>query len=395
MEAASVGRTLGNRVGYELKDVGYLAHGTSPEREIHPLEIGMIVAAATLAHDIGNPPFGHSGEDAIRTWFRTSPTVKKLIESSQLSSKEQSDFENFEGNAQGFRILARLQMYKEYGGLRLTYATLGAFMKYPAEVWTGDPPSKLPVERKKFGFFQSEADIFRRVASQLGLVKRNLPRECWARHPLSLLVEAADDICYRLVDFEDAVQQKLIPFDVVKERLLAIAQLGERQPPIDLINKEPQREQINHLRALAIGAAIHCCTMAFIDKDNHTAIINGDCEKSLIAMTECSTLFEEIEDLQRKHVFNNERVLRVEAAGFRVIGGLLEAFFGAACDVAKAGDRASAESRKLFALLPDEYKGRMSDSAYTRLQRVTDYICGMTDRYAVELYRNILGTSLP
>ena len=355
----------------------------------------MIVAAATLAHDIGNPPFGHSGEDAIRHWFTTSEAVMELKNDASFSNKEISDFENFEGNAQGFRILVKLQMYKEAGGMRLTDATLGAFSKYPAEVWIGEPPPEYPVSGKKFGFFQSEISVFTDLADRLGLLMRSGDRNSWSRHPLAFLVEAADDICYRLVDFEDAVQQKLIRFESVKELLLQVAKLGTITVHEDEILKEEEREQINHLRALAIGAAVEQCAKAFIESTNYHKLMSGTLDQSLIELTPCGPLFSQIKKLQKQHVYSNERVLRVETAGFRVISGLLEAFFEAECDVAKKGAKATQEHQKLHELLPEQYKTRLGETSYNRLLRVTDYICGMTDRYAVDLYRNIVGISIP
>ena len=389
MEAASVARTLGNWVGYDLKEAEKLPNS------IHPLEIGMIVAAATLAHDIGNPPFGHSGEDAIRHWFTTSETVTRINNDGCFSTKEICDFENFEGNAQGFRILVKLQMYKEAGGMRLTDATLGAFCKYPAEVWRGELPPDHPVSGKKFGFFQSEASVFTELANRLGLLPRSGDRNSWSRHALAFLVEAADDICYRIVDFEDAVQQKLIRFEDVKDLLLQVSKLGAVAVHEDDIGKEEEREQINHLRALAIGAAVEQCAKAFIQSANYTRLMSGTLDKSLIELTPCASAFSQIKKLQKQHVYSNERVLRVETAGFRVISGLLEHFFEAECDVSAKGGNATQAHKKLHELLPEQYKTRDGETPYNRLLRVTDYICGMTDRYAVDLYRNIVGISIP
>src|SRR3954467_3450566 len=193
LEVASVGRSLGARVG------DHLCQAHFPGGEIHASDIGAIVSAAALAHDLGNPPFGHSGEDAIRHWFTTSPVAQAARK--EFTKAEKKDFECFEGNAQGFRIITRLQM-PDNPGLRLTYATLAAFTKYPRA-------SRLPVKpeggasAKKFGFFQSEAPFFEEVAVRTGLDQRVPGAAWWCRHPLAFLVEAADDICYRLVDFED------------------------------------------------------------------------------------------------------------------------------------------------------------------------------------------------
>jgi dGTPase len=382
MEAATVARNLGNYVGFRLEECG--AESGFPA-EVHPLEIGMICAAAALAHDIGNPPFGHSGEDAIRHWFHTSPSVQRHCQ--ELSPLERADFELFEGNAQGFRILAHLQMYAGEGGMRLTAATLGAFTKYPAEAPLGNGGGP-----KKFGFFQADKDRFQELAANLGLLRLTGERCAWARHPLALLVEAADDICYRLVDLEDAAQQKLVPFEIVKAKLESVAQPGERNAAS--IGSQSPREQIKNLRGLAIGRAIEACVGAFIEA--HPRIMEGTLTGSLISHTEFAAPFADIEALQREHVYTNDRVLRVEAAGYDVIGGLAEVFFESLSE--GTGGAGSSRSRKLLALLPKEEPGLFQPAAsspYHRLLRVTDYICGMTDSYALELYRNIAGISLP
>lgn len=388
LEAAGVARSLANLVGFRLK-------AELPEiwrDAVHPLELGMITSAAALAHDIGNPPFGHAGEDAIRSWFSASALAQ--ADSADFTARERSDFEKFEGNAQGFRIVMRLQMYRENGGMQLTAATLGAFSKYPAEVWINDAERpKNSASRKKVGFFQAEAERFEQLADTLGLIRHEGQRRGWCRHPLAFLVEAADDICYRIVDFEDAFQQKLLDFEVVKCLLQEIAgtKATERVARI-----KDRREQINYLRAMAIGEAISQAADVFIREQKR--ILDGTGDQSLISLAPCGTAFEKIRQVQQNDVYTNGRVLRVEAAGFKVIGGLLEAFYKAVHDVYAVGSKASPESCKLVALIPDDYIGadrKFSTSSYLRMLNMTDYICGMTDTYALELYRNLSGISLP
>src|SRR4051812_20139828 len=212
LEVASVGRSLGARVGDAICKKHF------PGGEIHASDVGAIVWAASLAHDLGNPPFGHSGEDAIRHWFTTSARAQEARAS--FTEAEVRDLECFEGNAQGFRIIARLQM-PDNPGLRLTYATLAAFTKYPRA-------SVLPVatnggsSTKKFGFFQSESELFEQVATGTGLLRRNPEALWWSRHPLAFLVEAADDICYRLVDFEDGFRLKHLSYKEVHDCFQAV-----------------------------------------------------------------------------------------------------------------------------------------------------------------------------
>lgn len=390
MEAAAVAKSLGGMVGCLLREKKRLHH-------IHPIEIGMIVSAAALAHDIGNPPFGHSGEDAIQTWFQNSKTVQQYA---PLADRERADLANFEGNAQGFRIIMRLQMYKEKGGMQLTAATLGAFSKYPVQARLEREPEEKAVNLKKFGFFQSEKDRFGELAERLGLLPESGSRGGWCRHPLAFLVEAADDICYRIVDFEDGYQQGLIDF---KTATNCLARIGKKKRNLTRALAEPtNRDTINVLRSQAIGSAVEATAKAFM---RHLGeIMRGELKQSLLETTRLHDAFDAIKELQVKHIYRDQRVLRVEAAGFKVLGGLLEALFKATCEVAEAiekdGDDKGApkESRKLVDLIPTEFLGAgraPGKDAYERLLGVTDYVCGMTDSFALNLYRNISGISLP
>lgn len=391
MEAATVAKSLGGMVGVYLKDKGL------PE-EIHPLEVGMIVSAAALAHDIGNPPFGHSGEDAIQTWFKKSKSVETHCES--MTTRQRADFERFEGNAQGFRILTRLQMYKEEGGMQLTAATLGAFSKYPVQVRLESEPDSKDVNVKKFGFFQSEQGRFDELAHKLGLLAVSGGRGGWCRHPLAYLVEAADDICYRIVDFEDGFQQGLIDLDKALEYLAVI---GDREKNLQRAAKEAsKRDKINVLRSIAISNAIDEAARVFIEK--LPEMMNGEFKDDLMSKTVWHTAFERIKEIQVTEIYQNQRVLRVEAAGFTVIGGLLEAFFDAVSEVAASIEKtgspkdAPKECKKLCDLIPGEFLGPCGlpvSDPYYRLLSITDYVCGMTDSFALDLFRHISGISLP
>jgi dGTPase len=386
METAVVARSLGTAVGYALKE--------ELPKDIHPLEVGMIVSAAALAHDIGNPPFGHSGEDAIREWFAGSNTAREFRE--EVSPSEAADFMSFEGNAQGFRVLTRLQMYREDGGMRLTAATLGAAVKYPARSMSPDGRKYYGASTKKFGFFQADKAQFEEVAAETGLIRRSEETDCWSRHPLAFLVEAADDICYRIVDLEDACRQGLLAHEETKELLQGLATESQIQR---VEKQDTKREKINMLRAFSIGNVIVATGEVFAA--NRKAILEGDFDQDLISKTQYADLFETIGDVQKTKVYKTDRVLRIEAAGFRVIGGLLDAFAGAINDVARINSRKagpSCESEKLVQLLPDEFIGpkrEPANSAYERLLRITDYVCGMTDSYALQLFRNLSGISLP
>jgi len=391
MEVATVGRSLGTLVGGALHDRNLLGR-------LDPFEIGMIVAAAALAHDIGNPPFGHSGEDAIRSWFVTSKVSARIRNG--FSKEEVADFENYEGNAQGFRILTRLQMYKDQGGMRLTAATLAAFTKYPVQAST-DAPNKPRVHKgkstEKFGFFQAERPIFEAVARMTGLLQRAEDAFCWARHPLAFLVEAADDICYRIVDLEDAFRQKLVSYQEVKARVEPFLK------PESFKRIEQERDEssrVDVIRSFVMRDAINYVADAFLQRERHSEILRGEFDREIITLTPLRESFASIKELQRERVYLNERVLRVEATGFRVIGGLLDAFVTAVEDyhAFHGKTKVPAESEKLFYLIPKQFLGPdgvPADSPYLRLLGVVDYVCGMTDSYALNLFRNISGISLP
>ncbi len=399
LEAACVGRSLGTSIGTQLFERHRLPEG------VYPSDIGDIVAAACLAHDIGNPPFGHSGEDAIRHWFLTSPQARALHpalaetpgQSGQSGQSGQyNDFARFEGNAQGFRIVTRLQMPDNRGGLQLTCATLGAFAKYPVD-------SRLPAaERKsastkKFSFFRSEAALFGEVAEKTGL----LPREgsvngCegWCRHPLAFVVEAADDICYRLVDFEDGGRIGLLRYEEVRDAFAAVIDKPGTLKHAETIRSE--KERLEFLRANAIGRAVAQSADVFMA--NEAALLAGEFEQSLIDCTPASAPLKAIVRRSRETIYASPRGLEIEAAGFEVIGGLLDLFVEAVEAVAAKGPDASPRWRNLLMLVPEQSVGAgrvPAPDVYTRLQRMTDFVSGMTDSFAVNLYKKVRGISLP
>lgn len=393
MEVATVARSLGSMIGYELESRGLL-------ESKNPLQVGMTVSAAALAHDIGNPPFGHSGEDSIRAWFETSPIVGSARSRGEFTDHQLSDFLSYEGNAQGFRIVSRLQMYKDKGGMRLTMPTLGAFTKYPVQ----SPPLEGSSDRyysgkstDKFGFFQSEAALFTNVANATGLIARPGVENCWCRHPLAFLVEAADDICYRIVDLEDAFRQNLVLYSEIEEVLAEL--LGSTN--MDRAKRESDIDsRVDVLRSLVVKEAVEAVFEAFWL--HHDEILSGEFDKEIIAVTPVAQTFKAIKEIQKRRVYKNNRVLLVETAGFRVIAGLLESFITAVEDIhlqQSAGGRAAPKlSCKLFDLIPDQFIGpdrKTATTIYDRLLKIVDYVCGMTDTYALDLYRNISGISLP
>ena len=384
LEVASVGRSLGTRIGADVSarhELGQLG--------IHPSDFGAIVHAAALGHDLGNPPFGHSGEDAIRHWFK-SASPHALAARDGLAEAECADVESYEGNAQGFRILTQLQMPDNPGGLQLTYATLGAFTKYPRGSRVDDL-AHAGASTKKFGFFQSERDLFGEVAAALGLAPRG-GEDCWARHPLVFLVEAADDICYRLVDYEDGVRLGHLRYEEVRDAFLSI--IPADRHPRDLDSMSSRKAAVEMLRAMAIGACIAQCSALFLDCE--IQLLEGTADLPLIENIPAAGILREIQVHSRRTIYATERGVQIEAAGYEVLGGLLDVFMSAVNDLAHNGDEAARRSEKLARLLPQEcVRAARESGPYLRLLRVLDFVSGMTDSYAVSLYKKVRGISLP
>ncbi len=382
LEVASVARSLGARVGAKLVE----KHGLAPK--FHASDFGAIVSAAALAHDLGNPPFGHSGEDSIRHWFKTSPVVAKTR--GELSADERADFEEFEGNAQGFRIITRLQM-PDNPGLRLTCATLGAFTKYPRAARLPARVEARGISAKKFGFFSAERAFFADVAERTGLIRRGRSVAWWCRHPLAFLVEAADDICYRLVDFEDGFRLKFLSFDEVRAAFLAVT--GDPKDSDRAARMRDPKDQIAFLRAQAIGAAIGQAADAFLAHE--PAMLKGEFDEELLSLDlPARAALQHIKDRSKATIYATPRGVEIEAAGYEVLGGLLDVFYGAADDIARHGKKAARKSEKLISLVPAQFISP-AEEPYERLLRMTDFVSGMTDSYAVSLYKKVRGISLP
>jgi len=377
LEVASVGRSLGARVGAAL----VARHGLE-QHSLHASDFGAVVHAAALAHDLGNPPFGHSGEDSIRHWFQHAPAAKPFRE--ETTDDAHADFASFEGNAQGFRIVTRLQM-PDNPGLRLTFATLGAFTKYP-RASIGQPGGHTGASIKKFGFFQSEAPLFAEVAEHCGLLPRG--RQCWARHPLAFLVEAADDICYRLVDFEDGYRLGYLSYDQVAESFLSVT--GDPKDRDRAARMADQKNQVAFLRAQAIGTAVGQTAQAFLDRED--ALLRGEFDEPLLDHIASAAELNAIKKASIATIYNTPRGVAIELRGHSIITRLLDTFASAVEDVTRHGKSASPRSRKLLLLVPEQFIGpgrTPAPDAYTRLLRLTDFVSGMTDSYAVKLAETI------
>jgi dGTPase len=379
MEVACVGRSLGTGAGVYICDNYDLG-------KIQPSDIGAIVAAACLAHDIGNPPMGHSGEETIRDWFRHSAIGKSMAE--KMNVKERADIENYEGNAQGFRILAKLQMPDNYGGMQLTSATLAAFAKYPVEAVNIKKLST--IGDKKFNFFQDDRELFTQVAANAGL--RKLPGQdyAWSRHPLVFLVEAADDISYHIVDFEDGHKLGIISYEEIEKLFMNVINKPELKKNIDVLSDPVLK--VEFMRAKAIGTLIGQVIDTFIE--NHDQILAGELNQPLVELIPSRDALKIIQERSVADIYTYQRAVEIEAAGFELTEGLLNTFAAAINDCAE-NENPSYRSRKMIRLIPEKYHSTGNDSTYIRLLKLLDFISSMTDSYAVALYKKIKGISLP
>ena len=373
LEVSVVGRSLGRLVGAEvLNKYPYL----SEELGYTVNDFGAIVAAASLAHDIGNPPFGHSGEKAIGDFFSRG---KGLVYKESLTDKEWQDLIEFEGNANGFSLLTKSRPGIE-GGLRISYATLGAFMKYPKESLPKKPTRD--VCDKKYGFFQSDKEAFIDVASELGLLMKDRLETGFYRHPLAYLVEAADDICYTIIDFEDGINLGWIPEEHALEFLIKIVQNSiNSQKYAQLTSKE---DRVSYLRALAIGSLINEVTRVFVE--NEERILAGDFPFALTEKCAFVAQMKDVISVSINNVYQSKEVIEKEVVGYQVIHTLLE-HFCTAYNNHYYGEETHYDSL-ILKLLPEKYRGE-SDSVYERLMNICHFVSMLTDGKALELYRAI------
>ena len=374
LEVASVGRSLGN----------LLAEKISESDASNPLipEIGTIVSTACLAHDLGNPPFGHSGEAAISNFFKNGSG--KEFEN-KLNEGEWKDFTHFDGNANALRILSHQFNGKRPGGFALTYSTLASIVKYPFE-------STLAT-KQKFGFFQSDKTVYSKIANELEIKSISENPVHFKRHPLVYLIEAADDICYQIMDLEDAFKLGILNYSEIKDLYLGFydAAIDTRQLKNiteTLTRVKDRNEQVSYLRAGVIGKLIHESIHIF--NENQNKILSGTFVGSLIgSLPEKQNLaMNLVKEVSYSKVYANRAVVEIEIAGYKIIGTLLEEFIGA---IMNSEDL---YSKKILSLLPEQYKSE-TDSVYLKIQSVVDFISGMTDVFALDLYRKIKGISLP
>ncbi|MBW3469125.1 dGTP triphosphohydrolase [Arthrospiribacter ruber] len=380
LEVSSVGRSLGKAAGDFLLSKYPELHQSG----ISASDLGAIVAAAALSHDIGNPPFGHAGEEAISDFFKHHPYG--YIWQPFVSHQEWEDLCQFEGNAQGFRMLV-----SQHNGLKLTFATLAAFTKYPRPSYIFEKDSNRR-SHKKFGFFIDQKKDFEMLASTLGLEKSS--PECYFRHPLAFLVEAADDICYSIIDLEDGATLGLVSFEESVDLLGEI--LGQRYQPDKLKKYATPTQKLAVLRAMAIGQLIEETVEAFCQSEEQ--MLSGEFDQALTEIIPSAKALGKISRLSVQKIYRSKPVLEKEAAGYQVLEGLLEVFSKALNHKFYQTEMYAGKDKSILRLLPEGFPMEgwgNSQNAYPMLRALVDFISGMTDKHALSLYRKVKGIALP
>ena len=372
VEVASVGRSLGNRVGLMMQHAKLLPGNYTPH------DIGSVVQVACLAHDIGNPPFGHTGEYALRDWFRAERNAHWL---KGLAPEEIRDVQTYEGNAHGLRMLATLEMYTGEGGMRLTAASLGALIKYP---WTADiTPAPTP---EKFNIYHTELPYFQHVAAELGLPTKGVKQ--WGRHPLSYLMEAADDICYAILDLEDAVEIGILDFKDFEALFTGFTEY-ER-----ISEMQNVRQKCGTLRGIAIGRCVSEVAETFML--HHESLLRGEFPAHDM-LTLCDAQVQDAlihaKELASARVYQHRTKLVTELASYPCMAGILDVLIPAShAYIRKGPEYMSPREHLAMALL--EQRICNEDSLYQAYMKVMDFVGGMTDNYAADLARDISGVGI-
>ena len=377
LEVASVGMSIGN-------DISRRVIKKQPDlKDTLVEEIGTIVSAACLAHDLGNPPFGHSGEKAIQTFFSEGPGLKIKP---MVSSEFWDDITHFEGNANAFRILTHRFKGRRQGGFVMTYSMLASIVKYPFA-------SSLAGNHGKFGFFASEAESYKKIADELGIFCKSAPGEPlkYARHPLVYMVEAADDICYEIMDIEDSHKLKILSFAETEHLLLSFFDEDIQQKIRQRIIDEEltdENEKVVYMRASVIGKLENECVAAFLAHEEE--ILAGTFEGSLIdhISERQKKAYKECEKISYSKIYQSKPVLDIELSGYQIMATLMEVFIEAAVNPSRF------YSKQLLRRVSSQYDIE-NENLEERIMAVIDYISGMTDIYALDIYQKINGISLP
>lgn len=375
LEVASVGRSIARMVSKELID----RFGPDFHNEIY--DIDTIVSTACLAHDLGNPPFGHSGEETISSYFKFGEGSKLQ---SQIPEEQWSDLISFEGNANAFRQLTHQFAGRREGGLSLTYASLATLIKYPY-------PSFGKGDRKKYNVFNSEIEQFEKVMEGCGIPRIDSQKPIYARHPLSYMMEAADDICYLILDMEDAHKRNIIQTSDIDRHFTAFfsedrpeeAWFFERRDHI-FKTVTDSNERMAFLRATVINKLVDCVSSVFVE--NYDSIMSGTFQKSLISqLPELeNNALEACRTFSVPNIYRHPSVVKIEVTGYNIIGSLMNEFMDAVMHPE------SGYHRRLMSIIPDQFKTE-KDDLYSKIQVVLDYISNMTDLYAVQLYKDLRG----
>jgi dGTPase len=390
LEVASVGRSLGKAVGEQI--AARYEHEGSTFVEFYRHELASVIASACLAHDIGNPPFGHSGEDAIRAFFTGLQGDERAMVHNAMSTERLRDFEFFEGNSNALRTLTHSFNEPEPGGYKLTFTTLAALVKYPCSSISGFNKGTGLIATKKSGFFDTEATTYRQIADALQIPLKPGHTDVYARHPFVYLTEAADDICYRVIDLEDAHRLHIITYNTFRDMFLPFFDEGKEhnsraylEQKLAGINDDNQKVQ--YIRARWIGLMIEKLAAVFMGQEE--ALLAGTLEKDLLKCLPATDrkLIDDINAFSVAHIYNYRTVVEIEIAGYNVIGGLLREFVHAVLHPGLP------KSAKILKLVSPQFS--LAGDMYSKIQSLVDFISGMTDLYAIDIYRKITGITIP
>lgn len=384
LEVSTVGRSLGNLVGAFITEK-FRSDLSTEATQFYDQNLGEVIAAACLCHDIGNPAFGHSGEDAIASYFENHTTELKDF----FTDAEWQDFINFEGNANAIRILTNQQTGKDQGGMHLTYTTLASIAKYPCEAIA---KNKNIIYRKKFGFFQNEKQTFKTIAKHTAMEAETEQPLIYKRHPFVWLVEAADDICYNIIDMEDAHRLGIVStmdcqhlfYDLIKSIDGSTHKLDKKLKTIS-----DKNEKISYLRAKVINSLVNKSVELY--QTNIHKILSGQLDTSLLSLYQKeNNSLKEIEKFSIEKIYNHKAVVEIENAGYNVMRELLHHFIPS---VILPNDKRKKYDKKALQLLPTQFHYEHG-SIYQKVLGVLDFVSGMTDNYATDLYRKIKGIDI-
>lgn len=393
IEVSCIGRSLGKLVGGFILKNENVNDVSGNKKVITCNDFSDIISSACLAHDIGNPPFGHSGEQSFRLFYRELFNKEHSMRS-RLTEEEMHDFIEYEGNAEGFRLLTNDHPSGIIGGLKLTYTTLGVFTKYPREsiVKNLNPLGKITSNRrsnKKTGFFQKEKKIFSEVAQKLGLLPLSDDSCYWCRHPLAFILEAADNITYTIMDLEDGHKLKQISTEEAVKLLAPIANGFKKDPCVNneqLDSIDNNDERLGAYRAKAINSLVFSCFEAF--KDNYEDIMTGKFDQELTDVMHLSKEFKNVSD-KTVEFFSYDKVIEIESGGRHIIGGLLKLYIDAFLNLEEK------YAKNIINSLPSQFGINKDSKPYDVLMNLSCYISRMTDNYAIDHYRKLYGHKLP